>query len=668
MNKLKGYKNVLLTALFLLFAMSSCLMPELSPELYVGTLNLNVDELNVTGGSGGGGSGGTGIAGANEGYLVIKNSTPGQTIHFIRIKYPDGSYRIIPTDIAPGEEKKIVLPKGDYEVSISEDGLYYSSTEPVTIETASVLPDGKILDTATHFLPSGWWSTGGYDPNHDPHYNPQGPNGPGGGEGGGYPMGYLTITNNYTSPIDTVQVTYIRNPNGSTLPVINPIPGASDPQTLTLRLDPPLRTGETIEIPLPIGWYRIKVGYQGANPYPIWFGSPPEIEREIKEGESTSVELGDDGTWDGPSGPTTPTGPTGPTIPSTSSGNGYIVVKNIYGNCIINVIQIQQISSTYETGKWDPNTTDPIAITPLFKDDVYYYGPVPYGKYKVRVGFSAPPALPVWYNDWNITVVEVDDTKHPQVPVQGDPITIPGSGPGYYNPGDHTKGYVSVKNSSSSIIRGFTVTDVSSNEFAGALASWGAADTTSNNISNGGRTPEILVAPGKKWINIWLTRKDTPTKLTLVHKECYVYIDALTIPNLVTTMTIDTYPEFTTPTDLSSQTGTIYVANGAKTGKNIGEIVIYNYGRGDAHVITHTLKGHETDPGEANVKRAGGLVDLAPGATSTAYTLPPGMYRLAVRLNGHTTWYGKSGSVWKLVQVRSGVPMVFSFDGTHLDP
>jgi hypothetical protein len=693
--KQKINKGMLLTAVFLLFTMSSCMMPELAPELYVGTLNIenagevninNPDNVNIN--PGGNTPEIPGIPttpGVNDGYLVIKNSTPGQTIHFIRIKYPNGAYKIISTDIPTGEDQAIILPKGDYEVSISEDGIYYSSTEPAAIEPVSSPSDGKILDTATHFLPPGWWSTGGCnttDPTQ-PEYNPQGPGGGGGpGPGGDYPIGYLAITNNYNSPIDTIEVTYVRKPDGSTsgLPAINPIPGASNPQTLTLNLDPPLKTGETIEIPLPIGWYRIRVGYQGANSFPIWFGNPSEIEREIKEGESTSVELGADGVWDNPNDPTDPTDPTNPVTPiDPGNGNGYIKIKNIYQDSIINVIDVY---STDTPATLAPNPTGPVSITPLFYNDVYYYS-VPQGSYKVRVGFQDDNGNINWYtpkdytggNWWdypttNVVVTPGQDLNEiPPVPEVND-----GQGPGsndsgYYNPANHTKGYVAVRNSSTSIIRGFTVTDVSSDMPPAGNESWGAATLTAPGVANGSHTLEVPVTPGKKYINIWLTRKDTPNKLTLVHKESFVYIDTLTVFNLISTMTIETYPEHTTPTSLLGESGTIIVVNGQKTGYNLTDIVVVNYGKGTVHSISSTLKGSEKDPGNPGEIRASGTnLGLIPGQSSPVYSLPPGMYRLAVKKSGHTTWYGKNASTWKLVHVRSGVPLVFSFDGTHLDP
>jgi hypothetical protein len=678
MNKIKGHKSALLTALFLLFAMSSCLMPELSPELYVGTLNLNVDELNING---------TGIPGADEGFLVIKNSTPDQTIHFIRVKYPDGSYRIFPVNLAPGEEKTIILPKGDYEVSISEDGIYYSSKEPVTIEPESSLPGGKVLDTATHFLPPGWWKTGGRnttDPTR-PEYNPDPESRPGGGgngpgPGGSYPStGYLTITNNYGYPIDTVQVIYIERPEGYSgpLPVINPIPGASDPQTLTLKLDPPLMTGWSIEIPLPGGKYRIRVGYQGTNAFPIWYGNPSDIEKDIEPSGGASVELGSNGNWES-EGSTDPGG-----TPLPENGMGYIKITNIYENSIVNVIDVYQISPD----TWDPKSTGPVPITPLFKGDSYYYA-VPYGTYKVRVGYYDPSKgdaedNPNWYNpknytgDWwesvptTVTVgpgqnlnelVEVPEAENGQGPGIGQN--------GYYLPSGHTTGFVQVKNTGSSTIWGIVVNSKASDKTF-EQRHWGTRDSTNGQGVGPGETSPLIdnIAPGRKFVHVFFTLKGSTTMLD-VYQEVDILADVLTIPIFYLTLSFETYPIYTFAPNISdAKKGSIQIYNGQKNSNKITEIMIANYGMGTARAIYETTI-YEDAPTEFH-KFVDSTTPVNSGSYSEAFQLTPGRYRVAVRktgYNGKIDWWGNSVWVWKVVHVQAGLPVVLTFDGDYIKP
>jgi hypothetical protein len=688
-KKQKINTSILLTAVFLLFAMSSCLMPELSPELYVDTLTINAGEVNINSTS----------PGVDDGFLVIKNSTPDQVIHSIRIKYPDGSYKIIPTNIVTGEEKTITLPKGDYEVSISEDGIYYSGKELVTIEPASSLPEGKTLDTADKFQPPGWWKTGGHntDPAY-PSYNPDPDGGPGGGQntdptnpGGGqtdpgsgvsYPTGYLTITNNYSRSIDIVQVTYIAKPDGSTsgLPVINPIPGAGNPQTLTLDLDPPLGTGESIEIPLPIGKYKIRVGYQGTNAFPIWFGKPVDIEREIEEGGTTLVELETNGTWGGSGGGTIDPGTTdpGPVDPPATVvvGSGYIVIRNIYPNSIINIIEIQSMDTP---ATLDPNPTGTITIPSLGYNadpiNVYYYAPVPYGKYKVRVGFSGEDDTK-WYNgnDWNvIQEIEVGNGSYPNVPHSSDPGNGPTQGqPGYYNPSGHTMGYVQVKNSGSSTIWGIAVNSKLDDKTFAMWPHWGSNENIQGASVPPDQTSPIIenVPPGKKYVHVWFTKKGE-TKMQHAYKDVDILADVLTIPIFYLTVSFETWPIYTTPPTsyIGNAKGSIQLYNGQMDSKNIIQIVIANYGQGTYRYVMETIRDEKVPT--VYEELAGGTVAIVPGTYSQIYELPPGRYRVAVKKTDppmYYDYYGASLWTWKLVHVQAGLPVVLTFDGSYIKP
>ncbi|WP_148257326.1 hypothetical protein [Treponema primitia] len=369
----------------------------------------------------------------DNGKLTIENDTEGQTIHFIRIKYPDGTYKVIPADVGTGDNKELSLPAGNYEVSISEDGIYYSSVEPVSVEPGSVEPDGKILDTGTKFQPPLWWKTGGHndpnfpdEPGYDPEYpewNPNNPNNPESGDlttpgtdtDGTTPnalpgWGHLKITNNSNYPVDIIKVTYLAWPDGSTkdLPAIS---SENPTNELTFTLDPALKppataggVGDSITLALHAGKYKVELGYKGGNKTPAWLGQSEKI---VKEGETATIELQSDGGNSG--GGTTP--------PTDTKGSYYIVVKNQYKDTIVNAINVYQMPESAPGGTTTlaPNPTGIVVITPpLYFGDIYYYKVPTTGKYKVRMGFYDPslppgPGNPFWYN----APSDDDDPDHP---------------------------------------------------------------------------------------------------------------------------------------------------------------------------------------------------------------------------------------------------------------
>ncbi|WP_010253650.1 hypothetical protein [Treponema primitia] len=371
----------------------------------------------------------------DNGKLTIKNTTEGQTIHFIRVKYPDETYKVIPANVGTGEEKVLSLPAGDYEVSISEDGVHYSSVETLAIESITDDPVGKTLDTTDNFKPPLWWKTGGHndssDPKYDPNYdewNPDNPVSPNKGTDGGgtdetttqrpYPgLGYLEVINNSNYPLDIIKVTYFAWPDGSTenLPAIS----LENPTNeLTFTLDPQLEKEQSIILTLPAGSYKVELGYKGGNQNPSWLGKSENL---VEEGKTSKVELKSEG---GNSGG----GTTGTTPPAETTGSYYIIVKNQYKDTIVNAINVYQVpgSAPNNTTTLAPNPTGIVVTPPLNFGDTYYYKVPTTGEYKVRMGFYDPskpkgPGNPFWYNSPS----DDTDPDHPASWTEpGDVITV----------------------------------------------------------------------------------------------------------------------------------------------------------------------------------------------------------------------------------------------------